>query len=234
MAVALEETFGTVGPIETFSYSGKTDPQIVFELMAMTGLGREAVAPRLRAVFERYLAHLERSLNDDGLGLPSTREPGRIGSGAIQVLPGVVEALDALRQVPGVALGLLTGNIEPGAAIKLSAAGLSGYFDFGAFGSDNEDRNQLVGVARARARERFGEAFPGSLTVVVGDAEADIRCARAGGARAVAVASGWTPRGRLAALEPDVLLDSMAEHGALAALLGAGGASGAAAGGNAR
>ena len=92
----------------------------------------------------------------------------------------------------------------------------------GAFGSDEEDRNRLVPVARAARRERWGDEFPGTRTVVVGDAEADIRCARAGGAWAVAVASGKTPRAELAALAPDVLLDSLASPLALPALVAAG------------
>ncbi len=131
--------------------------------------------------------------------------------------------LGALAGRGDVAVGLLTGNIRRGAEIKLAAAGLTDRFAVGAFGSDEEDRNRLVPVARARAQEFWGEGFPGTRTVVVGDAQADIRCARAGGAWSVAVASSKTPKAELAALAPDVLLDSLASPEALTALVAAGG-----------
>jgi len=207
LGMALRETFGTAGPIEHYSWAGKTDPQIVYELLAGAGIPRAEVGPKLPEVFERYCDHLTRKLSPT-----NTR-----------ALAGVREILDDLCQRRDVAVGLLTGNIWRGAEIKLRAAGLAGHFDVGAYGSDEEDRNRLVAVARARAWERWGEGFPGTRTVVVGDAEADVRCARAGGARAVAVASGQTARETLAAMQPDALIDSLAPPLALQAILSADG-----------
>jgi len=204
IGIAMRETFGTAGPIETFAFSGKTDPQIVFELLGVAGIPRAEVEPRLPEVFDRYCVHLASMLS------PSNT----------RALAGVREVLDALAGRDGVAVGLLTGNIQPGAEIKLRAVGLEGRFGVGAFGSDEEDRNRLVPVARRRARERWGHPFEGMDTVVVGDAEADVLCARAGGARAVAVASGRTSRGVLEARAPDALLESLASPLALPALLG--------------
>ena len=207
LGMALHETFGTAGPIERYSWAGKTDPQIVFELLAEAGIPRARVERGLSEVFDRYCAHLARMLSPD-----NTRP-----------LAGVREVLDALARRSDVAVGLLTGNIRRGADIKLQAAGLGDNFAVGAFGSDEEDRNRLVAVARTRALALWGDEFPGTRTVVVGDAEPDIRCARAGGAYAVSVASGKTAREALAALQPDVLLDSLASPLTLPALLGADG-----------
>jgi phosphoglycolate phosphatase len=204
LGIAMRETFGTAGPIETFLFAGKTDPQIVFELLGDAGIPRPEVQARLPDLFDRYCAHLARALS------PSNT----------RALAGVPDVLDALAARDGVAVGLLTGNIRPGAEVKLRAAGLFGRFVMGAFGSDEEDRNRLVPVARRRAWERWGEEFPGTSTVVVGDAEADIRCARAGGALAVAVATGRTAAESLAALAPDALLESLASPRALSTLLG--------------
>ena len=204
IGIAMRETFGTAGPIERFAFSGKTDPQIVYELLAAAGIPRTEVEPRLPEVFDRYCVHLASMLSRSNT----------------HALEGVREVLDALAGRHGVAVGLLTGNILPGAEIKLRAVGLDGRFGVGAFGSDEEDRNRLVPVARRRARERWGDAFSGTDTVVVGDAEADVLCARAGGARAVAVATGRTQREALEALAPDALLDSLASPLALPALLG--------------
>jgi phosphoglycolate phosphatase len=204
LGMALHETFGTKGPIEHYSWAGKTDPQIVYELLASAGISRAEVTPKLPEIFERYCGHLTRKLS------PANTQP----------LAGVPEVLEHLCRRHDVAVGLLTGNIRRGADIKLRVAGLAGSFEVGAYGSDEEDRNRLVAVARARARERWGEEFPGVRTVVVGDAEADVRCARAGGARAVAVASGHTARATLAAIKPDALIDSLASPLALQALLG--------------
>jgi phosphoglycolate phosphatase-like HAD superfamily hydrolase len=202
--MALRATFGTAGPIEHYPWAGKTDPQIVFELLGGAGIPRAEVQPRLAEVFDLYCDNLAR----------------RLSASNTHALAGVHELLHALSQRPDIAVGLLTGNIRRGADIKLTAAGLADYFTMGAFGSDQEDRNRLVAVARERARELWGEEFSGTRTAVVGDAEPDIRCARAGGARAIAVASGKTTREALATLRPDVLLDSLASPLALPALMG--------------
>jgi phosphoglycolate phosphatase len=203
LATAITEVFGVTAPMERYRLSGKTDPQIVFELMELCGFPRERVVPHLDRVLEAYLSRLDAAL-------PAEH---------VNVLPGVREVLEALAARTDVRVGLLTGNVQPGAALKIERAGLSRHFEVGAFGSDQEDRNLLVPVARARASARWGEAFEGSRTVVVGDAEADIRCARAGGARAVAVATGGTSPEVLAALRPDALLPNLADPSTLASLL---------------
>lgn len=200
---ALAETYRPLPADPGFSFAGKTDPQIMRELLTANGVAPGVIDEHREQAIIRYLEHLEEVL-----------EPG-----SVKVLPGVRAILDALAPTPEATVGLLTGNVEGGAALKLRAAGLDGEFFFGAFGSDAEDRNVLVPIARERAFQATGIRFPAERTVVVGDAEADIHCARAGRARAVAVATGWTSRDALAALKPDALLDSLADPDALAALL---------------
>ncbi len=203
LAEALRETYGIEVSLEGYRFSGKTDPQIVRELMAASGCDVKLVEDRVQDAFAAYLARLDRALT------PET----------VCVLPGVRELLTRLQGRPDVVVGLLTGNIKDGAAIKLERANLHTFFAFGAYGSDYEDRNKLVEVALERARSHWGCCFSAADTVVLGDAEADIRCARAGGARAVAVATGSTSIEDLARLEPDAVLESLQSPRALEILL---------------
>jgi phosphoglycolate phosphatase-like HAD superfamily hydrolase len=119
------------------------------------------------------------------------------------VAPGVPAVLQALVTRDGVRLGLLTGNLEPVARLKLGRAGLGRYFDpwVGGFGSDHEDRTELPAIARARAG-----GYPREQTVIIGDTPRDIACARADGLRCIAVATGPFSTAELAGA--DVVLDS--------------------------
>jgi phosphoglycolate phosphatase-like HAD superfamily hydrolase len=89
---------------------------------------------------------------------------------------------------------------------------LEPYFRFGAYGDDHENRSVLAQIALDKARVLSGRAFSGAETTVIGDTPKDIACARAIGARAVAVATGSISREALAACDPDALLDSFADH----------------------
>jgi len=170
---ALEEVFGTTGPIEEWEFSGKTDPQIARELMTEAGLGRERIEAGFPALWRSYLGGME----------------ARLGACPTVRLPGVLELLPLLRD-RGVALGLLTGNVVEGARLKLGSAGLGEWFAVGAFGSDQEERNDLPPVALERAREHWGTGFAPTAAVVVGDTPRDVECGRRHGIRTVAVATG--------------------------------------------
>lgn len=177
-----------------FDFSGKTDPQIVRELV-MEDVGRERFESGLPQALEIYLAELERQIKPD----------------TVVPKPGVPELLERLAADPRVTLGLLTGNLERGARIKLTPPGFNRYFPFGAFGSDSADRYQLPSVAVERALAQTGRRFEGKAVVVVGDSIHDVACGRSIGVRAVAVATGITSTARLAAEEPDALFESFAD-----------------------
>ena len=105
---------------------------------------------------------------------------------------GAREALERLDREPGVLQSLLTGNIEPNAAVKLGAFGLDRYLDFeiGAYGSDHHMRGELVAIARRNAERKHGLSIEPAQVVLVGDTPLDVAAAREGGARAVGVATG--------------------------------------------
>jgi len=204
LAEALEATFGATGPIDSFSFSGRTDPEIVRGLMRGAGLSEPVIDAGMRVALGRYEANL----------LP------RLGPDAVDPKPGVPSILDRLAREGHVTLALLTGNLERCARAKLEPLGLNGYFGFGAYGSDHEDRSALPAIALERAHALTGRRFRGKAIVIVGDSVHDVRCGRHLHVRTVAVASGMTSRAELAAEQPDALLDDLSDAGAAAAILG--------------
>ena len=205
---ALVSVFGTAGPIERYEFSGKTDPQIVSELMGAAGLGSEAIAARLPAFYARYLKVLDAEIGD------GTR---------VAVMPGIKELIERLADHRAATVGLLTGNIEAGARIKLAPTGLWEYFRVGAYGSDDADRSRLPAVAARRAEVLVGGPLAPENVVIIGDTPLDIGCARAFGAVAVAVATGWHRAEQLAEFEPDLLFSDLSDvPGVLARLLDGG------------
>ena len=124
---------------------------------------------------------------------------------------------------PGVVQSLLTGNIEPNAAVKLAAFGLEAYLDFdvGGFGSDDPHRPNLVAVARRKAKQKYGIEFDPATTVLVGDTPLDVAAGRDGGARVVAVATGPYGVDELEATGADAVLPDLRDTDrALGAILG--------------
>jgi phosphoglycolate phosphatase len=195
---ALVETYGTTGPIESWDFSGKTDPQIARELLSAAGRTRDEIDAGLPRLWTAYLAGLE-------LGL--ARRP-------MDLLPGVTLLLDALAELETageVALGLVTGNLARGAELKLASAGLRSTYPVGAFGSDHELRDELPRIALERARQAWGRSFEREQVVIIGDTPRDVQCGRAHGTRTVGVATGRFTRLELEACGADVVLDDFTE-----------------------
>jgi phosphoglycolate phosphatase-like HAD superfamily hydrolase len=207
---AMERAFREVLRVDGFEraesvpYAGRTDPLIFAATAAAIGVEPGTYRER-RAELERSFV---RALKAE------MRRDDRSG----RVLPGVIPLLETLEAMEGVHLGLLTGNLEAGARIKLEAFDLDRFFTGGGFASDDPDRRQIARIARQRMAELTGIAFPAKDVTVVGDTHHDIDCARANGFRSVAVHSGWVPRERLEQAGPDVLLDDLDHPGVMAAL----------------
>ena len=136
----------------------------------------------------------------------------RIQPENMTVLPGVIELLDTIAERYDRSLGLVTGNLDVTAKAKLEAGGLDGYFSFGAYGSDHEDRNQLPAMAMERAKAHGHDPVDAKRTVVIGDTEHDIGCSRHAGISVVAVATGKFPFEVLSAHRPDLLLKDLEVH----------------------
>ena len=187
---------------EPVEFAGRTDHQIA---LAMLDRDREAL-PRLLEELAAALEARKEAMRRDG-----------------HAYPGVPETLAALHGRDGVVQSLLTGNIEPNAALKVGAFGLERWLDFdvGAYGSDpHDERSELVAVARERVRAKYGEP---TSAVLVGDTPHDVQAAREAGARAVAVATGFSDPDALRASRPDVLLDDLRDTAAaVKAIVGSG------------
>jgi phosphoglycolate phosphatase len=196
MRTALERVFGAAGGIDQYDLGGRTDTRIVHDVMGALGWEPARVKDRLDDFFEAYLAGLTSEIGD-----------GR----HVVTLPGVSLVVDRLAQSADVMLGLVTGNIEEGARIKLLPTGLWPHFRIGAYGSDHMDRRRLPSLAARRAHALVGHTFAPTDVVVIGDTPHDIDCARAFGAVAIAVSTGQYTRAALLAEHPDHLFDDLAD-----------------------
>jgi phosphoglycolate phosphatase len=185
------------------TFTGRSDRAIASDLFRLHGIDESAENWRkFRDGLVRRLAVM----------LPAKRG---------HVLPGVVELLDELTARGDVPLGLLTGNIARGAAKKLEYFGLDHYFAFGSFGDDHPERDDIARAAvsiththleqLAAANGRMAPLVEELRFTVIGDTPHDVKCARAIGATAVAVATGGVDRGTLAGTEPDLLLDDLSD-----------------------
>jgi phosphoglycolate phosphatase-like HAD superfamily hydrolase len=187
---AFAETFGVADPAQV-PFSGRTDRGIAQNLFRVHDV--EDTPDNWRLLCDVYLKRLRHYL------------PLRQG----EVLPGVHRLLDQLAQHADVALGLLTGNAREGARLKLEHYELWHHFSFGGYGDHHVNRDEVAQAALAACRAYVDGDVGAEQIWVVGDTPLDIRCARAIGARVVAVATGWDDRRRLEAARPDLLFDDL-------------------------
>ncbi|MCS6867093.1 MAG: haloacid dehalogenase-like hydrolase [Gemmataceae bacterium] len=197
MEAALQTAFGITAIRDEVPYSGRTDLAISRDLLQVHGI--EPTLENQRRLCQAYLEHLPRSLTAKGG----------------HVCPGVRELLPHIATRTPVVLGLLTGNVRPGAAAKLKHFGLWEFFRCGGFGDDFHDRDDVARAALASVAAYLGRTVDPAEVWVIGDTPWDVRCARAIGAQAVAVATGWHPLEELARHQPDVLLPDLSDYSQL-------------------
>lgn len=202
---ALREVFGGTGP-DKHLFGGKTDPQIVRELMKLEGHGDEHIDTHMERLLERYVMYLYEEL--------------RANPNGVTVMPGIHALLDALDARDDVVVGLLTGNLAAGARAKLEAAGIDpSRFKVGAYGSDHELRGELPAVAQQRARLELAIDVTGGDVVVIGDTPADIQCGRGIGARAIGVATGGYSVDKLREHQPAAVFVDLSDTRAVVAAI---------------
>jgi HAD superfamily hydrolase (TIGR01549 family) len=195
MEIAFEEVYGIPNGLGNVLLAGQTDQKILLDTFQKHNLAwKDEQVERFK---ERYFFHLAEDMQRP--------RPAR------RLMPGFPHLLEELQKMPGMHIGLLTGNWIRGAEIKLEYFDLWQYFEFGAFGDDEADRNKLVPHALRRAEEKFNVRPQQDRVYVIGDTPRDIHCARPHGAIAVAVATGEYSLEALGAEGPDFLFKDFSE-----------------------
>jgi phosphoglycolate phosphatase len=201
---ALETVFGWRDDIAYVSFAGNTDLNVLQQVMAAHG--RELNDADRRAFFARLPVELEQAA----------------GGVELTLYPGVRELLEALSDDPRALLGLVTGNIEACARIKLRQCDLHGHFVLGAFGDEQADRGRIARLARQRLQAALPPGARLGACYLVGDTPFDIAAASSIGAVSVAVATGKFDRDALRQAGADHVLTDLSDTSAVLRLLGLG------------
>ena len=176
------------------AFNGRTDPTIIRDVAREAGINEDQFETGIERLYETYLRHLE----------TISKEPGP------RLCPGFPALLDRLESLPGIGLGLLTGNIEAGARIKLDRFDLNRYFPAGGFGSDSADRALIAATARHRFEVLLGRSIEPAQILVIGDTVHDVECGRVNGFRTLAVGTGGVELSAMAAAGADATVADLA------------------------
>jgi phosphoglycolate phosphatase-like HAD superfamily hydrolase len=188
--LAFRELFSIMHAFHGISMAGKTDTEIMREGMLKHGI---SVDGNLNVVICTYIKHLRREINNERR----------------HIKPGIYKLLEKLSLTRDVFLGLLTGNIEHGARIKLEPFDLNKYFPTGSFGSDDEDRNKLLPIALRRFEDRCQSKIGVDKCIIIGDTPRDVRCAKIYGAMSIGVATGPYSIGELREAGADYVIKDL-------------------------
>ena len=194
---AIMKTFGLPGDIRAIVPDGNTDPLILEEVFAVA----QMEAKITEESWQNFAENLKQSYS------------GAIQRGLTRImpLPGVVELVEELSRVQGLCQGIVTGNLEVIARLKLESAGLGPYFNLGAYGSDSRSRADLPRIAKERWEEKIGRSVPSDHCVIVGDTPKDLEAARKNQMKCLLVGTGRYPFEELAFFEPDAYLSDFTD-----------------------
>ena len=195
-ALAIQDAFGLEIDITKHPFGGKTDWQILREVLEPHGLNRDDIGLKMAAYEAAFAQRLGAVIADFD----------------VTVLPGALDVVNELHAREDIMIGLVTGNTSLTAPIKLLAAGFDPtVFVVGAFGSESDDRNALPRIALDRAIAFSGQDILPQDVIIVGDTVKDVDCARALGAVVVTVFTGFEKRENLINARPDYLLDDLTQ-----------------------
>jgi len=192
---ACQKLYGLQNAMDGVRPHGKTDPAIVREIFLVKLGSNSPQNGEITTVLEAYVSFLKEEVHT---------------SPTYRVLPGIVPLLNEMAKRPDVVLGLATGNVELGARIKLERAELNSFFAFGGFGSDSEDRTELVRKAAEKAERKISRTIPPSDVFVIGDTPLDVDAGNRAGFKTVGVGTGSYTADQLLAAGASVAVDDLA------------------------
>jgi phosphoglycolate phosphatase-like HAD superfamily hydrolase len=200
--LALERAFAEVfqlrpeqfPAVRDVHFAGSTDPVILADMAAACEVTADRLQRDRHALETAYYRHLRITVSE---------------TADKSVCPGALDVVQRLAEHPRLLLGLLTGNFEQGARIKLEPFGLNPHFRFGAFGGDAEGRTAIAAHALALARARTGVPIPPEHAVLIGDTVDDVTAAKGNGFLSVAVCTGWSPPERLRSAGADLVVPDL-------------------------
>ncbi len=190
---AFEKVLGIRDAFKNFEMAGKTDVQIIKEGLEIHG--KETSSSLINELIENYLEFLQIEIKNNSK----------------HIKPGVLEFINFNLEKFSYPMGLLTGNLERGARIKLEPFGLNPLLPFGAFGSDHEDRNSLLPIAVNRFFQKFSKTIDYNQCIVIGDTPRDVKCAKIHGAKVIAVATGPYSFRELSNTDADVVVETLSQ-----------------------
>lgn len=194
--LAMKDLFAIENAFHGISMAGKTDTQIIREGLEKHSIPADGM---IDSVTHVYLEYLSREVHNDRK----------------HIKPGIHDILNILRALNDLSTGLLTGNLEKGARIKLEPFGLNEYFPSGAFGSDDEDRNNLLPIAVKRFEQLSNREIEITECVIIGDTPRDVECAHIHGAICIGVATGPYSYGALVDAGADHVVADLTDYRAV-------------------
>jgi len=195
---ALEEIFGTSGNLDEFYPGGRTQEAIFTDTLADAGINQKQYQEKRDQLYQVFLENF--------------RKYGETGEYEISALPGATGLIEYLLKSEDFALGLVTGNHEQIAFLKMKYAGLNpSDFLAGGFGHESADRSDLVPLAKSRVEKILGKEFPGNYTIVIGDTTRDVMSAKSVDATSFALTTGTDDYDLLMSVLPDSIFADLDE-----------------------
>jgi len=198
---AVLNTFGIAGDIRTVVPDGNTDPRIVEDIFAKANIEIKISAEHW-AEFATNLRH-------------SYGSAVKQGTTTVRALPGVVDLLRVLSVDDEFYQGVVTGNFEVTARIKLEAAGIDSYLGRGSFACDSSHRPDLPGIAKTRWELHLGKSLRPEQCIIIGDTPNDLEAARHNKMKCILVGTGRYPVEELTYWQPDACLPDLSDTSAV-------------------
>ncbi len=190
-ASAFNKIYGVDTNINVIDHPGKTDKQIIVEVLKKNGLDEQAIRIKIDEAMREMVDFFEK----------------KISAEEFVALDGAQELLEKLKK-NNILLGLVTGNLEPIARAKLKRIKLNEYFKFGGFGNNSENRSNLIKIAIKQAEDNFNFKYNNNV-FIVGDTPRDIKAGREAGVKVITLPTGKYSEKELRAQNPDFLFKNL-------------------------